>query len=73
MKQGFLNTQKAKQRVAEAVDAESVGGPPHKKFKDKDEKAERYIAITDVVAHCKTTLLQPGFKYTSRIHGFKHD
>lgn len=40
MKRGFLNTQKAKQRVSEAVDAESARAeePPH--TKDKDAKRE---------------------------------
>ncbi|KAG1788551.1 uncharacterized protein HD556DRAFT_1245010 [Suillus plorans] len=56
MKRGFLNTRKAKQRVAEAVDAESTqaGEPPHKKSKGDDEKGERYVAITDDIAYCKT-------------------
>lgn len=61
MKRGFLNTRKAKQRVAEAVDAESTqaqaGGPPHKESKDNDEKGERYVIIIVIIAHCKTILL----------------
>jgi hypothetical protein len=48
MKRGFLNTQKAKQRVAEAIDVKSTGEPPHKQSKDKDTKEKWYIAIIDV-------------------------
>jgi hypothetical protein len=48
MKRGFLNTQKAKQRVAEAIGAESTGEPPHKQSKDKGKKEKWYVAIIDV-------------------------
>ncbi|KAG2030186.1 hypothetical protein BDR03DRAFT_906199 [Suillus americanus] len=41
MKRGFLKTQKAKQRVAKAVDSESAKGPPPKKSKDKGTMGER--------------------------------
>jgi hypothetical protein len=53
MNRGFLKTQKAKRRVAKAVDAESSRGPPSKKSKDDDNKRERYVAIIDTVARCK--------------------
>jgi hypothetical protein len=43
MKRGFLNTQKAKKRVAEAARSESTG-QSHKKFKDK----ERYVTTTSL-------------------------
>ncbi|KAG2030188.1 CHAT domain-containing protein [Suillus americanus] len=47
MKRGFLNTQKARQRIAEAhVDSESAG-PPHKKFKDDDRNGERLDSVDD--------------------------
>ncbi|KAG2749435.1 hypothetical protein P692DRAFT_20953361 [Suillus brevipes Sb2] len=46
MNRGFLKTQKAKRRVAKAVDSESAKGPPSKKSKDDDTKAERLDATS---------------------------
>ncbi|KAG1767102.1 hypothetical protein EDD22DRAFT_773523 [Suillus occidentalis] len=51
MKRGFLNTHKAKQRVAEAIDEESNKKPSPKQSKNKDEKKEWYVVIIDVIAH----------------------
>ncbi|KAJ8588572.1 hypothetical protein M405DRAFT_819530 [Rhizopogon salebrosus TDB-379] len=45
MKRGFLNTQKAKQRVAEAARSESTG-LPQKKSKDK----QRYVIIIHAIS-----------------------
>lgn len=45
MQRGFLKTQKAKRRVAKAVDSESAKGPPSKKSKEKGTREEGYVAI----------------------------